>query len=220
MPSRTLNRILWLGVLLLIVVFGFQARDQIDAVFIGVGKLDVRDVPEDNTVFLRWRGKIDAPMASRIAEVSDRYGPKDRRFVLSLSSPGGSLDHGAEVVRLLRKIGETHGLETVVEAGRQCASMCVPVYLQGQRRTAAANARFMFHEVSFREHFSSDEVAVPETAKGDATDRLFSKYFEPAGVPQAWIRNVRTSMTGGQDIWKTARELVDENAGIVLEVRD
>ena len=66
MPSRTLNRILWLGVLLLIVVFGLQARDQIDAVFIGVGKLDVRDVPEDNTVFLRWRGKIDAPMASRM----------------------------------------------------------------------------------------------------------------------------------------------------------
>ena len=97
--------------------------------------------------------------------------------------------------------------------------MCVPVYLQGQRRTAAANANFMFHEVSFRESFSKDELEVPEAAKGTSTDQLFAKYFTPAGVPDRWIQKVRADMSGGNDIWKTARELIDENAGIVQDVR-
>ncbi len=218
MPSRALNRFLWAAVLLLIAVLAVKTRDNFDALFGGVGTLDVRDAPEDDTVFLRWKGKIDAPMLSRIAEAFERHKADGRKFVLSLSSPGGSLDHGAKVVRLLRKIGETHKLETVVGAGSVCASMCVPVYLQGQRRTAAADARFMFHEVSFRESFSKDEIDVPDGAKVIATDRLFIKYFTAAGVPEAWIGKVRADMAGGGDVWKTARALADENAGIVQQV--
>ena len=219
MPSRTINYLIWAAVLLLIAGLALQTRDNLDMYFMGVGKLEVRAAPEDGTVFMFWRGKIDAPMASRITEVFERHKGAARKFVLSLSSPGGSLDHGSRVVRLLRKVGETHGIETVVEARRHCASMCVPVYLQGQRRTAAENAHFMFHEVSFRESFSSDELDVPEAAKGSATDQLFAKYFAPAGVPEDWIRKVRSDMTGGRDIWKTGRELIDEDAGIVQEVK-
>ena len=218
MPSRTANRLMWAAVLLLIAGLALQTRDNLDLYFMGVGKLEVRVAPEVETVFLFWRGKIEAPMESRVAEAFERHKGAARKYILSLSSPGGSLDHGARVVRLLRKIGETHGIETVVEARRHCASMCVPVYLQGQRRTAAENAKFMFHEVSFRESFSSDELDVPEAAKGTATDQLFAKYFAPAGVPTDWIRKVRSDMTGGNDIWKTGRELIDENAGIVQDV--
>lgn len=219
MPSRTINGLIWAAVLVLIAGLALHTRDNLDLYFMGVGKLEVRVAPEDGTVFLLWRGKIDAPMESRIAESFERHKGEARKFVLSLSSPGGSLDHGARVVRLLRKIGETHGIETVVEARRHCASMCVPVYLQGQRRTAAENANFMFHEVSFRESFSKDELDVPEAAKGSATDQLFAKYFAPAGVPEDWIQKVRSDMTGGNDVWKTGRELIDENAGIVQDVR-
>ena len=218
MPSRTLNRLLWLVALLLIVVFGFQARDQIEAVYAGVGSLDVRDAPEDDAVYLRWKGKIDAPMAARIEEAFNAHKSNRRRFVLSLTSPGGTLSHGAHVIELLRRIGKTHVLETVIDKSSRCASMCVPVYLQGQRRTASASARFMFHEVSFREFHSREEQAVSEKAKGSATDRLFASYFAPAGVPDSWIRAVRAGMAGGNDIWKTGRELADENAGIVQNV--
>jgi hypothetical protein len=49
---------------------------------------------------------------------------------------------------------------------------------------------------------------------------LFLKYFKAAGVSETWIRKVRDGMSGGNDIWKTGRELVDENSGIVQEVRD
>ncbi len=206
--------------LLLLVGLGLKTRDNLESFFEGVGKLEVREETESSTVYLKWRGKIDAPMETRLAEAFEQHQASARRFVLSLSSSGGALSHGARVVKLLRRIGETHGLDTVVESGSRCASMCVPVYLQGQRRTAAENARFMFHEVSFREYLSKDEIAVPASAKASETDRLFADYFAPAGVSQSWITQVRADMTGGHDIWKTARELADENANIVQEIRD
>ena len=218
MPSRALNRLVWPALLLLIAVLALKTRDNFETLFEGVGKLDERVEPASGTVYLRWRGKIEAPMESRIADAFERHRSESRTFVLSLSSSGGSLDQGASVMRLLRKIGETHKIETVVEAGSRCASMCVPVYLQGQRRTAAADARFMFHEVSFRVVLAKEDIAVPATATARATDKFFNDYFRPAGVTEAWIRQVRADMDGGNDIWKTARELVDDNAGIVQQV--
>ncbi len=219
MPSRSLNRLIWGAMIVLLVVLAFNTRDHFAAYFEKVGTLDVRAVPGEDTVYLRWRGKIEAPMASRIAEAFERHKADAHTFVLSLSSPGGSLDQGAEVVRLLRAIGKTHTLVTNVEAGAMCASMCVPVYLQGQRRIAAADAEFMFHEVNFRDFFSKEEDRdVPESAIGAETDRLFDKYFEAAGVSPAWTSKVRADVAGGHEVWKTGRELFNENSGIVQQV--
>ena len=94
MPSRSLNRILWGIALLAIVYFGFKARDTLDAIFIGVGTLDVRADPGEDTVYLTWRGRIAAPMEARLREAFARY-DSARTFVLALASPGGSIDQGA-----------------------------------------------------------------------------------------------------------------------------
>lgn len=203
----------------LLVVLAFKTRDHFAAYFAGVGKLDVRVISEDGTVYLRWRGKIDAPMASRIAEAFERHKGEAQKIILALSSPGGSLDQGAEVVRLLDRIRRTHELVTSVGDGAICASMCVPVYLQGQHRIAGATAEFMFHEVNFSDFFSKKtDRSVPESAIGTETDRLFDKYFEAAGVSQAWTRKVRAEIAGGNEVWKTGRQLFDENSGIVQQL--
>lgn len=218
MPSKQFNRILWVTVFILMGFFAYRAQDTIEMALSGVGKLDVRPEPESSTLYLRWRGKVDSPMAQRIAEALDKHSGDSSRIVLSLSSPGGSLEHGAEVIRLLRRVGDRRRVETIVEGRGICASMCVPVYLQGEVRRASANARFMFHEVSIRESFSDDKIDVPERIIGGATDRFFSRYFLPAGVPEDWVRQVRRDITGGVDVWKSARELLDENAGIVQRI--
>lgn len=220
MLTSTQNRTLWAVILALAVYFAFQARDQINMVFAGVGKLEVRSSRDEGELYLYWRGKIETPMAERIAAAFDKEGAGKRRVLLSMHSPGGALDHGAKVVKLLREIAKTHDLETRIDSGKACASMCVPVYLQGTRRTASADARFMFHEVSFHEQLGEEKDDVPEAAKSSATDRLFAKYFAPAGVPSDWISKVRTQMTGGNDVWKMGRELLDENSGIVLDVSE
>lgn len=219
MPSPWRNRLVWAAMILLLVGLAFKTRDNLEIYFAGVGKLDVRAVPTDDTLYLSWRGKIDAPMAARIAEAFESHKREAHKIILSLSSPGGSLDQGGEVVRLLGRIRQTHKLITLVDAGAVCASMCVPIYMQGQLRLAAPGAEFMFHEVAFRDFFSKTrDSSVPETAIGSETDRFFEKYFQSAGVPQSWISGVRAQMTGGNEVWKTGRELVDERADIVQQL--
>lgn len=219
MSSSWRNRLVWGAMILLLVVLAFKTRDHFAVYFAGVGKLDVRVVPRDDALYLSWRGKIDAPMASRIAEAFEQHRSEAHKVVLQLSSPGGSLDHGAIVVALLKKIGQTHMLLTVVDRGGMCASMCVPIYLQGQRRLAAADAEFMFHEVNFRDFFSKQaDESVPQASIGAETDRFFDKYFEAAGVSQSWIKDVRAQMNGGREVWKTGRELFDEKSGIVQQI--
>jgi ATP-dependent protease ClpP protease subunit len=205
--------------IVVLVILAFKTREHLATYFAGVGTLDVVATPGENTLYLRWRGKIDAPMASRIAEAFQKYSDGRQKVVLALSSPGGSLDQGAEVVRLLRKIRQTHTLVTSVGEGGICASMCVPIYVQGKERIAAADAEFMFHEVNFRDFFSKEaDGSVPASAIGSETDRFFDKYFETAGLSQAWIRKVRSDIAGGKEVWKTGSELVEENSGVVQKI--
>lgn len=218
MPSPRLNRLLWVLVLALVVIFGLRARETMQSYLAGIGDLKVVDEPGAQSVYLKWTGQIDAPMAAKLAAVFDRHRNDSLGFVLALASPGGSLDHGAEVIRLLKEAEKTHKIETVVEAGDSCASMCVPVFLQGQRRTAAESARFLFHEVSFREVYTEARENMPSSATGKATDAFFDKYFVPAGVATQWIAKVRADMAGGHNIWKTGRALVDEASGVVQAV--
>jgi hypothetical protein len=219
MFSRALNRVLWIGVIALIIFLGLKTRKDLEILLSGVGQLEVSVSAADaSIVHLDWRGQIDAPMAQRLADAYEQHRRSAGTFVLSLSSPGGALDHGARVIRLLKEIARTHRLETRVESGEECASMCVPVYLQGEQRTAASDSAFMFHEVSFREHFSEDAIDVPASATAAATAYLFDAYFRPAGVPARWIRTVRRDMSGGRDVWKSGAELVGEKARIVQSV--
>lgn len=220
MPLGNINRLVWAAMLVLLAVLAVRTSKNFETYFATVGRLDVSEQAGEGAVKLSWTGRIEAPMARRIAEVFRQHSNDRRPFLLALSSPGGSLEHGAEVAKLLREIAGTRQLDTVVESGRMCASMCVPVYLQGQRRVAAEDARFMFHDVSYREYMAREDSNVPQSATDAATDQLFRKYFTPAGVPDVWIRDTRAEMKGGHDIWKTARELVEERSGIVQQLED
>lgn len=215
--SRGANRLVWALMLAAIVALGYQFQDTIS--FFSSGTLVARESEtEPDTVRLRWIGKIEAPMAARLSEAISEWGRRKRRFVLELASPGGSVSHGAGVVRMLRDLKSTHALETVVLSGDGCLSMCVPIFLQGSRRIAAPGARFMFHEVRVRDQLTKEEIAVSERQRRTSTDMLFDDFFKPAGVSASWITVVRHAMRNG-DVWRTGRQLVDEKSGIVTDLR-
>lgn len=218
MPSRNLNRLLWVVFALAIVVFGLKARENFEDYFAGVGTLDVTPAADGGTLELSWRGKVEAPMAQKISEAFDKYGGDARRVVLRLSSPGGSLGEGRDVINVLQRIARSRELVTHVAAGRMCASMCVPVYLQGEERTASERARFMFHQVSFADFYEGVDENVPSTAKEEATSMLFARYFEPAGVPERWITNMLREMSSGKDIWRSGASLVQDGSTIVHRI--
>lgn len=212
MKNRSLSRLLWLSFAAAFVVLAVQFNDSLETLFSRRGTLEV--VEEPGHVLLRWRGGVEAPMLARLDEAFRRYATESPRFVLSLHSPGGKLDHGRDVIRLIKRMQQTHAVDTIVEGRNGCASMCVPIYLAGRQRTAAPRSRFMFHEVSFRDAESEKISNVPEQAIARATDQLLERYFRPEGVDSRWLRDMREQMKG-RDVWRTAEELIAERSGIV-----
>jgi hypothetical protein len=122
----------------------------------GPPTLLVRSEPE--RIVLAWSGPIEAPMQAKIAEALERFEDDPRKIVLSLHSPGGLVQHGHQVIKTIRRASHKRAIETLVESGKICASMCVPIYLVGAERTAHPTARFMFHEVRIKRTAESDRA--------------------------------------------------------------
>jgi hypothetical protein len=133
--------------------------------------------------------------------------------VLFLASPGGWIEEGEQVIRVLRMIRRTHTLETAVLHGKTCPSLSVPICLQGQRRFAARASLWVFHEAAtpLSEDGSKWQVD-PE-----ATVRLIKRYYIPAGVSVAWLSKMLSQIDGAHDYWQTGHELITAESGIITD---
>jgi ATP-dependent protease ClpP protease subunit len=182
--------------------------------------LEVRDEP--GRVVLSWSGPISQPMRDRVVAAIDRYKADTRRLVIALNSPGGSIAHGREVIAAIREASHRRPIDTLVEDGGVCASMCVPIYLIGAVRIAHPAAHFMFHEAGL------DLPAGNDVSKGElersasarkaienlATDDLFQRDIATQRVNARWLAEMRTKIIR-HEIWLTGRQLVSERSGVV-----
>lgn len=174
------------------------------------GTLSVNSpVNNAGAVFLRWEGTIAEPMAAQIEAAFEAFKSSRRRFVLVLNSGGGSVREGERVIALLQRIRTTHQLDTAVERGARCGSMCVPIYLQGQARFGARSSAWLFHEITLPGSFYGRQKKV----EGGYT-RLIEKYWIPAGVPRPWIDRM-LKLSEGHDFWQTGDNLINDQAGII-----
>jgi hypothetical protein len=175
-------------------------------------KLDVK--LDRGTLHLHYTGPVVQGMADALARTFETNRGQSHRVVLRISSPGGSVDEGERVIDLLRRIRATHKLDTEVLHGDICASMCVPIYLQGERRVAARVTSWLFHRVT-RTLNEGDSTRLQELA--GASKRLHDLYYIPAGVNAAFLSEVQ-SRTDGHDFWQTGADLVARGTGIVTSL--
>lgn len=175
------------------------------------GRLTV-EAPEanDGAITLRWTGRVASPMAAQIRNAFQSQKTRANRVVLTLHSGGGSVAEGEQVIEVLREIRKTHALETVVEQGQMCGSMCVFIYLQGQRRVAALSSLWLFHEVS---HHDPNTYKITRLDR-PAFERLVEKYYGAAGVSAAWTERMKP-LTVASDYWQTGADLIRDSSGIV-----
>jgi ATP-dependent protease ClpP protease subunit len=182
--------------------------------------LTVREEP--SRVVLAWSGPISEPMRDHIVTAIDRYKADKRHLVIALNSPGGSIAHGREVMEVIRKASQVRPIDTLVEQGGVCASMCVPIYLIGTTRAADPGAHFMFHEASLalpegKEISKIDRETISpirETIESLATDDLFLRDIGTQRVDAQWLTKMRRKITH-REIWLTGRQLVEEGSGVV-----
>ena len=173
---------------------------------------------EGDAIVIAWRDEVRHPMALRLQETYEENSGKAERFIIELNSPGGSVSEGHQVIDVITRMKKTHIIETRVLSNRICASMCVPLYLQGEKRTAASAARFMFHEPTSVDSVTGEEVKQPAFVKRYETRQFVDKYFKESEMSPEWLATLEKEWQG-KDIWKTARQLVDERANIVQELR-
>ncbi|MFM9939260.1 MAG: hypothetical protein ACKVP7_07180 [Hyphomicrobiaceae bacterium] len=160
-------------------------------------------------VFLRWEGTVAAPMAAQIEGAFEAFKASRRRFVLVLNSGGGSVGEGEKVIALLQRMRKSHQVDTAVERGARCGSMCVPIYLQGESRFGARSSAWLFHEITLPGAFYGRQKKVEGGYK-----RLIDKYWVPAGVSRPWIDRM-LQQSEGYDYWQTGDNLINEQTGII-----
>src|SRR5262249_29385167 len=164
---------------------------------------------EDGTLYIDWSGPIMAGMADDLRVALDKYETVLERVVLFLDSAGGQVEEGDRVIEILNEIKRRHRLITVVPHGKLCASMCVPIFLQGEDRLAARASIWIFHEAAQRQADGTRRTDMAETW------RLFRKYYAPAGVSTHWLKSI-APMIKEADLWQTGGDLISAKSGIIL----
>jgi len=128
----------------------------------------------DAIVFL-WHDGVAFPMSLRLEETFDEWSGKVDHIIIDLSSPGGAIAEGGKVIDVIKQMKQTHLVETRVQQNRMCASMCVPIYLQGEIRTAHPESRWMFHEPVAVDIFTDEVAETPEFEKRFETRRFVDR---------------------------------------------
>lgn len=205
------NRLVLVGLVVIAVLMGWRLYEQKHA---DTGQLAIRQ--NGDVVVLAWTGEVELPMHTLLVRAFEEWRTKSEHFLLQLNSPGGSVREGGDVVELLQRIKRTHTLDTYVASREICMSMCVPVFLQGNKRIAAPDARFMFHEPK-RFYDDGSEAKGFSFEREALTRRFFTRYFTNSPMNANWRVQLEKDWLG-KDIYKSGKQLLEENAGIVTDL--
>ncbi len=209
----TWNRLLLLAMALVVVWLGHGIYQDAR---VNKGRLTVTQVGD--AVVLSWRSGIDIPLVTRFTEAFDAWNGRTGHYIIQLDSPGGSIREGRELIELIQQVKRTHRVDTLVAGGDVCASMCVPVFLQGEARIAGRSARFMFHEPARYDSHTDERVDGPAFEQRAMSRRFFERHYVNSPMTPAW-REQLEKQWAGKDIWKTAEDLIQEGSGIVTDLR-
>ncbi len=215
MGGALVNRMVWVGLMGIIIVMGQQFFDKLARM--GGTLTVITDGQPLDTVKLRWEGPIQPPMKERIYEEWQKWRGEKRKIILSLNSNGGLVSYGGKVITLLRKIRKSNKLVTDVGYGDKCLSMCVPIYLQGETRMASRRSVWMFHEVRAREAVSDKVVSSDRDDIERWTQQIIDRYFIPAKLDKGWLRDMEIRIKSG-DYWTSGAKLTREKSGIIHRV--
>lgn len=98
-----------------------------------------------DAIGLRYRGVLDARLAEELAGLLIGTQPAFRHVVLELDSEGGDLEAVQRISGVLKAARKTAELTTRVMGGGTCASGCIAVFMQGEKRKASGASVWVFH---------------------------------------------------------------------------
>jgi hypothetical protein len=171
----------------------------------GNASLEFND--KDGTLNIEWSGPIARGMADYLRSTFATYGAGLHRVILFLDSAGGQVEEGDRVIHVLDELKQTRRLVTVVQDDKLCASMCIPIFLQGNDRLAGRASGWIFHEVTGP---GADKKELKQQ-----TLQLLDRYYVPAGVSADWIKRI-IPIIERANLWQCGGDLIKANTGIVM----
>lgn len=200
-------------VLTSIAVFLYWQKYQ--DIYKDTGRLQV--FQQGDAVVLSWASAVELPMERRFREAYLEWADKTDKFIINLNSGGGALREGRLVIDVINRMKKTHRVETTVGEGAYCLSMCVPIYLQGEQRSASSKSSWMFHEPSAYDYIADEKVEENEADRNAASERFFEKYFVNSEMDPQWRNNLKKEWVG-KDVWRTGKQLYDERSNVILRL--
>lgn len=179
------------------------------------GRLKVSQVGD--SVVLSWNSSIRVPMARRFEEAYAEWADKTDKFIIDLNSSGGALREGRFVVEVIDSMKNTHLVETTVGANSDCLSMCVPIYLRGEIRSASASSRWMFHEPTSYDYVTGEKADRDDEDRREAGERFFQKYFVNSEMDPAWRMKLQQAWVG-RDVWFSGQQLKEQQSNIITRL--
>lgn len=173
---------------------------------------DVQASISGDRLLISVNRNVDLEMSLGIRRALKMMTPVTKEIVLTIRSGGGMVMEGNRIIKWLKaKRADGIRLTTVVPNGAICASMCVPIFMQGEVRQAGPAASFMFHSV----HFMLG-VRVNMSWKNEDIFRTFIE----AGMKSEWLERNKTAgvFDSPQFTWYSGGELMQENSGVVTEL--
>ncbi|MBL4647124.1 MAG: ATP-dependent Clp protease proteolytic subunit [Rhizobiales bacterium] len=181
---------------------------------VGITLRTPRDEPSlpAGSMAIEYEGAIVFPLAENLLEIWKVVERQDAvtTIILNLNSKGGLISHGEKVISLLSAIRQSpKTLITLVENGHTCASMCIPIYVQGERRIAFPASSWMLHGAR---KWHSNVPNVKETRR--VFDHLRERDITPAFLDR-FFANGYHKQPG--ELWLSGRELFSQS-NIILKL--
>jgi len=212
----------WLSRTVLALAFGlagYMAWDYQQRKFENKGRLIIsKSSVVPGAVEFSWRSAVELPMARRFQEAFAQWRDKSDKIVINLHSPGGSLREGRAVIAVIDYMKKSHRVFTYVGPRQSCLSMCVPIFLRGEERIAAANSRWMFHEPSAVDFFTEQKINEPEFERQWMINQFIERFFVKSPINPDWLKGLLVKWKG-KDIWFSGQQLVDEQSNIISQLR-
>lgn len=160
---------------------------------------------------VRLSGEITPGTAQALAQALSRRTETIDRLLIDLESSGGDLQETERLVALLREVRQGAAIDTLVRQGAMCASACIAIFAQGERRSAGGASIWVFHGARF------PGSGVPSIA-------LTCRYLDllrEAGVNEAFLRLLvrQGYVVKPGALWVSGYELFHAyNAGLITRL--
>jgi hypothetical protein len=172
--------------------------------------------PWNGTLYVNASGMVNESMFSGFESAVEMRKKFDtKKIKIQLNSHGGYIQEGLKIISLLQQ-EKKHGIkiETFVDNGNVCASMCVPLFVQGEVRKTAPSASFMFHAAHSR------TLLVLSVVSEKQSKEALIDVFEQAGVSSEWLSQLQKNgiFESPEAYWMSGESLFSENSNVATEL--